>query len=413
MKRLIGFEWKKLLLHRSVLVLLLAFTALNCWKVWDTWRQAAWFADSPGWGNAYWSLYEDYAGPISPEKARDLMALYQPLADSVRDQTFNTAYNADSLTGINAFSDYLMLRRYYVSPFERFTGYASHAAGITGRAKENVALFSGSQNGYEVRKNARIYLLFSGRSIEDFAYTEMYARLTHYGFSLYLSALLSVYGLTLLFAREKESSMDLLLLTAPNGGRRTLTAKLAVGGLFVAGTSLWFSLMDFFCFAAAYGTWEGAFLPVYALLDFSDSPLSLSLWQYTLLSALTRVAGFWLLGALYLLCSCRARGVLFPFLTGTGAVYILLWAADAFAGSTHIWRKALNPASLLHNQPLYGRTEFVNILGQPFLSYEAALLAAFAALATCLLLLPRVTRSNKTYTGKSGKKAFARLKKEG
>lgn len=187
MIRLVGYEFKKIFLHRSIWIVLLLFTILDIWKIHDVWRTESYFSDSPEWKAAYWELYPEYEGQLTQAKEDSLYGIYQPLFDKVKDWTFNRAINPNTITGINEFSDYLFLGRYYIEPWTNFSEYSDYAESVCNIAAENVRLFYNLGNEKEVNKNVQLYLLFKDREIDEFAYTERDERLSTYSFSNYLA----------------------------------------------------------------------------------------------------------------------------------------------------------------------------------------------------------------------------------
>ena len=78
---------------------------------------------------------------------------------------------------------------------EYFYHYRACAYRAAERAKENAAIYGEQGLTYEMRKNALIYHLYSDRSIQAFAYREMYNYYLNYDFSGILVLFLCLYGL--------------------------------------------------------------------------------------------------------------------------------------------------------------------------------------------------------------------------
>lgn len=392
--RLIFYEWKKLWLHRSLIWVLLGLLLFDVWHIRDTWQTSSYFADNPGWATGYWTIYDRFSGDITTDKVQSFLGFYTPYEESVQDMTFNAAIDPDSLTGVNIFSDYLMLQRYYFTPMRRMVTYRSTADSIALQAQKNVASYREKGNTYEMQRNARIYLLFQNRSIDQFFYYEPYARLLDYNFSSYLAALFIVYGLSLLLRRERESEMDIIILVSPRGGRKTLAAKVIVGFTFVLLTVATFALTDWLSFLAVYGSADGSVLPLYALAEFSETPLIIPLWQTVILYLITRFFGFCVFSLCYLFLAQRSKTILFPFLAGTATVLGLLAVAEHTCEWHQVTCKAFNPASLLIPQSLYRTSDFFRLGNYPLLTHELAFLFAVCVCATALLLLFALANKN-------------------
>lgn len=377
--RLFMFEWKKNYSKKFIIAVIFVFSILDVFNIFYHYQSDSYFADSNGWKTAYWKLYDRFSGTITSEKLADLKSLYLPLAQKTADMTFNTAINPDSLTGINDFSDYLMLDSYYVADMQMFCAYAKKAEDTAQRAKENVSLYNSLGNTYQARENVKIYHSFHGRAVTSFAYTESYNRMTSYTFSSWLILLIVLFAVSTSFAQEKETQMDMLLKTAPQGYHATAYAKILAAILFAAIVSLWFSVVDYCGFALVYGVMEAGGLPVYALKDFAFSILRCTLWQYFLLAAVSRALGvvlFTLIGCFFSSCFSTS---LPPFLMGcVVSVCFCLLANNMQTAYSALWR-VLNPAFMLYGKVLYKRTEYVNILGEP-------VAAPLAAVCWCTVL---------------------------
>ncbi len=221
--------------------------------------------------------------------------------------------------------------------------------------------------------------------IPAFAYREMCNYYLNYDFSIVLTLLLCLYGIIGTFVSERETQMDMLLLVSPNGGRKTALAKIIAATLFLLLTSLWFSLLDLIGFAASF--LEGLALPVFAIPNFAEVSVNLSIFQYVLLSAALKCAGAWVIGMLWLLVSMFWKNALLPFVIGFALCIALTVSGAACAYSSFFWTKVLNPYSLLANRVLLGKTEFVNLGGFPVLTWQAAIwFALIAGLAAAAMI---------------------------
>lgn len=395
MTRLIKCEFYKLFCKRSILAVLILFGIINVLKINNEFYSYSYLADgndSHSWNSVYWRLYQHYSGEITAEKISRLLSIYQPLADATADMTANTATgNPDTMTE-NIYSDRNLLEKYYVQPMKYFYSYRAYAFKAAEKAKENVLLYRERGRIYETRKNSVIYRLYSGRRIPAFAYLEMYTYYLNYDFSSILILLLCLYGIVGAFVCEKEAQMDMLLLTNPNGGRRTTFAKIIAVTVFVISAAVWFSVLDYIGFAVSFGTTEGYNLPLYAVGNFSTAAVNCNLWQYSILSAVARAVGVWTISMIFLLISVFWRNALIPFAVCFGTALCLIFTGASQSYFSNIWLKVINPYSLLANRILFGKTEFVNFAGYPIPSFLAAVI--FAALIgltviTAIMLLSK------------------------
>lgn len=377
--RISTYEWKKNFAKASLLWAVFLFSIINLSNIYYGYRCNSYFADNNGWKNAYWKLYDRFLGDITSEKLAELKGLYLPLAQKAADMTFNTAIDPDSMTGINDYSDYLMLDIYYVADMQMFCGYAANVEEISLTAGKNAELYHSLGNAYQARVNVKIYNLFHDRRISSFAYTEGYKRMTEYTFSSWLVLLICLFAVSSIFAGEKEIQMDKLLRSTQKGYHTTLYAKITAALLFAASISIWFSFMDYCGFAYIYGFKGAENLPVYALADFKYSILNITLLQYFFLTSAERILGMGFFTLLCSLLSIMFGTSLFPFLLGCSLSGIACLSAVITQNSCHVYWKICNPVFLLNNKALYAGTEYFNVLGEP--------VAVPAAAFCCCLLL--------------------------
>lgn len=386
MRRLIKFECRKAFFRWPVAVLCVLLSIINILKVDNVYHENSYLAENKSWDIAYWELYGKYSGEMTLDKVHSLLDIYHPLEEQTADMTATSAFGVEGTITGNIWSDKNLLDRYYVSPMQYCYTYQNLAMRVCFKARENVELFTYLGNNYEVAKNERIATLFTGRQINNFHYTEGWLYYTYYDFSTMLVLLLCFYGIAQVFTREKESRMDKLLPTSRNGRQLTTLAKVFASTLFIVGISLWFSVLDFVSFSIIFGMSDGIFLPIYAIENLSYTSIDLSIWQYAIVTALSRTLGVWVLSMAVLLISVFCQYALIPIVAGVTMFLCLVLAQIQWGYSSHAWLKIFNPYSLMDSRLLYGKTEFVNFFGIPLLTWEAALLA-MAVVGMCLVLM--------------------------
>ena len=382
MIRLIRYELIKQFCKRSVLALFIIFSLANLFKIYGEYKSYSYLADGSGersWHTVHWQLYKEYKGGITPEKIDHLLKVYKPLVEATSDMTTNTATdNPNTMTG-NLYSDRNLLEKYFVKPMQYFYEYSSQSQKVADKARRNATLYAERGAIYQQRENGAIYNLYASRTIPAFTYREMCNYYLNYDFSIVLTLILCLYGIIGTFVNEKETQMDMLLLVSPNGTRKTVLAKILAATIFLFLVTLWFSLVDLFGFTASFQTLEGLTLPVYAIPTFARASVNISVLQYALLSAALKCAGIWVIGMLWLLVSMFWKNALLPFIINFALCMVLIMGGAACAYSNFLWRKVLNPYSLLTNRILLGKTEFVNLGGFPILTWQAAGWFAFIA----------------------------------
>lgn len=372
MLRLIYFEWRKTYIRPSLVFITLIFSLINIFNIVYQYQRTSYFADSTGWCSAYWSLYPYYSGLITSEKANALMDLYRPLAEQAASMTFNTAHDENSLTGINQYSDYLFLKRFYITPMQRFVEYSNFSDTVSARALENIACYSKSGNHYEEKKNLIIYNHFYNRSLSNYFYTEPFDYLTRYTFSSYLVLLVCLLGSCKLFSQEYENDMLCLIRSTQNGNIKTINAKLIASCLFCAAISLSFYLIDFFTFCLTYGSFDGLSNPLYSLTQFMKTPFCGSIHQYLIFQAFSKIIALIPFSIGFCLLSSYFKNTFYPFLFGATISGLSLIISEFFQYTAMGWFKVINPSSLLRFKDVHATTEFINICGTPFLVGDAA-----------------------------------------
>lgn len=396
MVKLLLFECRKHFLKKSIVLAILLFSILNIAKIYSVYDQTSLLSKSkePVWNDLYWDMYEDFGGTITKEKIEQLMSIYGPLDKQTADKTASTATdNPNTYTG-NVYNDTFFFRWNFVNPMKYAYMYKGYANDVVITAKENVAFFESLGNQYEYRKNAAIVDRYTGRDISDFSYTEMYKSYIHYDFSAFLVILICMYVLINVFVSEKETEMDVLLLTTKAGGTKTVVAKIITSAIFVCVVCSWFWLLDFAAFATIYGSLEATFSPLYAIENFANSSISISLGTYAVLSNLVKTAGILVLSLVFLLISTLFKNALFPFIMSLFATFGFIYMQEMYMGSGRILLKVLNPFVLVVNRELFRKTEFVNLFGYPVISYVPALLFAFAWGTICILGMMILVRKN-------------------
>jgi len=400
MVRLIRFEYRKHFVKPSILIALFVLSLISIVKIYGVYSENSLFArgmsakESAQMKQLYWDFYKDFGGEITSAKIDRLMEIYRPLEAQTADHTASTAKdNPDTYTG-NVYHDYNLFRRCFVEPMEHDYMYRSYAGQVASAARENMSFYQSVGNIYDYRKNAAIAESFTGRQIPYFDFTEMYQYYLHYDFSSFLAFLLCLYGLVGVFVSEKESEMDTLLMTTKHGGNKTIAAKLLSSALFVTGVCTWFWLLDFLTFSAIFGSFVGASAPLYAVKNFADTPLDLTLGQYALLSGIVKTAGMLVLGLGILLLSSLFRNALLPFtLSLAGAFGLIAWQG-IYMGSEHIGVKIQNPFILMVNRELFRKTEFVNLFQFPVPGYLMAFIAAALWGAAFIMILFLTNKKN-------------------
>jgi hypothetical protein len=402
MVTLIYYEWKKHFLKKSVLIALIVFSLINTVKIFSVYQEASPLAGEPVWEEAYWRIYDEFSGDMTAEKIQNLLAIFRPLEQKIADRTASDAMDIPGTYTGNVYSDYHLLNWYYIQPMEYAYTYRGAAARIADAAHENIAFYQEYGNTYETRKNAAIARIFEGRYIPGFYYTETYQHLVQYDFSVLLVLLLCIFGIAAVFSAEKETEMELILLTSRHGGYKTAFAKMIASVLFASAVCVWFWALDFVAFSMAFSSFEGAAAPLYTLLDFTGASINVSLGIYALLSGLCKTMGIFALCMCFLLIASLFKNALLPFIVSIVVCVGFIFGEESLLGSSHVLLKTLNPFILIMNRELFRKTEFVNIAGYPVPGYVISLAVAALWILLFGALVMQFYRKN-TAAGNAGR----------
>ncbi|MGE7997840.1 ABC transporter permease [Lysinibacillus sp. NPDC093190] len=394
------FECRKQFFKKSIIVAILLFSVLNIVKIHSIYDTSSLLSKStdPTWKYLYWEMYEDFRGTITNEKIEKLMSIYQPLNEQTADMTASTAMdNPNTYTG-NLYNDTYFFQWNFVNPMEYAYMYRNYANNVVTTAKKNKDFFESIENEYEYRKNAAIVEMYKGRIIPSFSYVEMYKNLIHYDFSTILVILICIYALVNVFIFEKETEMDLLLLTTKAGGSKTVLAKIMASVIFVCFVSSWFWLIDFAAFAIIFESLEGTFSPIYSIENFVNSSIDVNLGEFVILSNLLKTVGILVLALVVLFVTTLFKNTLAPFIISLILTFGSIYIQEMNMGSSRILLKVLNPYTLIVNRELFRNTEFVNLFGYPVISYILALIFSFTWVGFCLFGILLIIKKNIVYS---------------
>lgn len=400
MVSLLLFELRKHFMKKPLIIAIVCFSLLNVAKISSEYHEKSLLSPETNlkWHDLYWGdFYEQFSGVMTDQKIETLMSIYQPLEKKTADKTASTdSDNPNTYTG-NLYNDHLFFKWNFVDPMEYSYLYKQYANDVVHKANENLTFFEAMGNDYEYEKNRIILDRFQGRSIDSFSYTEMFQYYIHYDFSAFLVILICLYALMSVFIIEKETDMDILLVTTQAGGQATTFVKILSTTLFVCAVSFWFGCIDFISFAHFFGSLEAISLPIYAIENFANTSLNLSLGEYALLSLIVKTIGFLVVSYFCLFISLFFRNALLPFIICLFFMLGFIYFQEAFMGSERIILKVVNPFNLLIHRELFRGTEFVNIFGFPVLSYTAAIFLAFVYGGISLMAIFLFQNKNTVY----------------
>lgn len=394
MIRQIYFEFKKNFMKPSIVAVILLFLFFDAFFIGSLYQEKSIICQLPINKKVYESFSEKYYGTITNEKVKELLSIYRPIKSEADSGIASTKYNPKSFT-YNVYNDALFLRVYFVDPMEYAYKYKQNTEKIVKNAKDNMKFYYDHGNKYAYRQNALIAKLFSNRKVAELSYVEMYQYYLQHDVSIFFVLLICIYALVNVFVMEKETEMNLLLMTTEKGNQRTIGVKIASSVMFMIGISFIFWIADFLFFSIFFGGFSGAGSPIYAVEYFENSPLKMSLLQYRFLSMGLKTIGILVFGLLVLFLSCVCKRALIPFV---GSVFIIGGCLYVYAKEITFLPDVLslwNPICLLVNRRLFYNTEFINLGGMPVLKWCIAL--GTAILLGLLLAILIIKKSESTH----------------
>ena len=395
--RLVGYECRKAFLNPWMLVFLAVLLVANGWKIQDEYTQKVdrW----EEYQDVYEEFYGRYVGTITAEKVSDLMTIYGPLQEKAETTTLSTVYDPEAYT-YSEQQDYLFFGTLFYTEMRYDYLYVNEAQRIVIQALELAELYGCVRNSFEVSKNQRIAVDFSGRSIPAFSDTRGYEVLLNYDYSAMLVLLLSIFGLSGIFVTEQESEMYMLLRTTRNGSGATVAAKLTAAVLFVVLVSSLFFLQDFLSVYIAGGRNQALSSPVYALRYFETTPLDMTIGQYFLWAGAVKTLGILACGCVILLVSSLCKQVLTVFFASfgllLGGVVLQEFCRTQYA------LKWFNPLELVVVRDIVTEDVFVNVFGFAVPLYVFVIAGVVLTMG---LLVAGILYCNRSYHRRGGRRA--------
>jgi hypothetical protein len=196
------------------------------------------------------------------------------------------------------------------------------------------------------------------------------------------------------FTAEKETDMDLILITSRAGSYQTIFAKIISSILFAVFVSVWFCILDYVAFYFIYPITGDITAPLYVLQDFAGTPLNISLGTYIFVTSLFKTIGIISVCMCYLFIANMFKNALLPFICSFMVSIGFLICLEIYSNSSHTFLKTCNPFTLIANWELFRKIEFVNVFGLPITSFIFALVMCGLWIVVFGFLLLLTSRKN-------------------
>ncbi len=382
---LILCEFRKNFQRRSLLLVILALSIINAVKIGTDYKLNAYYGspsrETQNEKHAYETLYsKQYKGEITDEKIAEIMDYINSHYTDAVQLNYDKAEDFDKYISGTWFGDY---HAYYFKlylPYKYFYGYKGYSDKIVAKAVDNIAFYKGYGNDYEVIRNYKIAYRYSDREITEFYDTEGAEVYLNYDFSSLLVLLILVYALTPVFLGERQNGMHPIIAISRYGTERTAMAKILSSIVFSAAVTIWFAALTLFQHAMIYST-DGMNLPLYAIRQFQQTPLSMEIWQFILLDFAMRCLGVIFFTGVILLISALCKSWLTAFGAEIGFIGILVVIYDFFPRGNFI-----NPVSLLTCRELFTEFNTLKLFNAAVEEYVVTIASATVVTATVIFM---------------------------
>ncbi|MCD8119632.1 MAG: hypothetical protein LUE29_09165 [Lachnospiraceae bacterium] len=401
--RLVGFELRKSILSRWVVVFLVVLLAVNAWKITSTYNSSVkkW-QEYEKYEAVYEKTYATYSGGITTEKIDDFMEIFSPLQIKSDNMTLSYAYS-ESAWIYSETVDFEFFNDIFYEQLSYDYLYVNTAAEIVENAEELISFYEEAGNFFEAAKNKAIQSDFSGRVISDFYDMRGTSLLINYDYSSFLVLLLTIFGLCGVFVKERESRMYELLRTSRYGGGATTAAKFGASFLYILGVNFLFWTEDFLLFFTLSDSFDTLSQPCYAIQYLELTPLSMTVLEYFLWAAFLKTLGFLCCACIMLLVSSLVSSALSSFVAGGAILIGLSLLQEVPADSVAL--KWFDPFWLIITRELVARDTFVNVFGQAVHTY--VFIIAGVMLTMAVLFLGILVRNSGRKDKLAGKSRFS------
>jgi len=363
-------EIRKIIKRPSVFAIMAALLCLNIYYI-KVYRAEDPSKSFPG----YWEVTELLQGELTDEKIAFVMQTMDHLKESSVDEYSSEYYSGFALVDYGYFQAHRQ-------EMERIYFYNSTINEIKASAEQNIVFYRSIDNQYMVRVSEKTIEVYGTRVITEYYDLSGQMNYLSYDFSSLLVIVMAILIASPLFSSERESQTDQIVLSSFNGRHRTALAKKHAVFIIVVLIALVFYATDLLCFDAfthLYG-WNA---PIYQIEQFQLTPLTISVWQYALLSIFLKLIGIILICQLIALFSSLSHSTVFVFMI---SVSILAFCIATYG---HATLDLVNPVTFLCNRDFLVIPSFTDFFGYPVFTFYFVLLSGIVGgLITYLLIHP-------------------------
>lgn len=257
----------------------------------------------------------------------------------------------------------------------------------TKKLYENIQYFNEKEQKEQVAINKRLYRTYQSRILTMYNNQIGWENLLAYQSSVVLLFMIIFLALPLIWNKEKEDEMLVLLLTTIKGKKTVYISKLLFALSFICFTVFAFSICEAMTFGVLYGI-EGAELPVYGISEYAFSTLNitnLGLWLYMMM---TKALVFSILGICILFLSEKlSNPIMTTFISGIFLLSILIISEAGFING--------NPIGLIYYAQTVNSRNIIYLFQRTFTLCDLYLIVDVIVLFILIMFYHKMNRRKK------------------
>lgn len=287
-------------------VFILAFVAVllifNCINIFKTYAPRPGAPDDKNILRGVVGIYGLLEGELTQEKYDNFYNKYEEAAKAVDEGNLNSTPDFDKYFSGYAFADYYTYTD-TANELERQLSYNASMNELIEETAKNAEMFK-DVNEYNYKQNMLIIEKYGERYINSFYYTPPIINLFTYSFSSVLILLCLMFLIVPMFSGERENDMLSILKSTRRGylRRGICLEKIGTLAFYVFILVVLFGLSDIICLKLSLH-FSGMLQPLYVIEEFQNTPVTISIISFWLVTLLLKWLGFVCIGLVLLLIS--------------------------------------------------------------------------------------------------------------
>lgn len=334
----------------------------------------------------YKEYYQQYEGPVTPEKVRLAEDGNRQIAEYKEEYT--EQHNGSSVD----FGPKTAIYRENVvfsEILEADQKVKNHNAQINTLEQRLKTMESKGQHDFEYKKTKLHYSMVKKIKAPGIYFTWGWRETSEFINTLgtLIMGAMILLGVSTVFSNEYSTNMDALILSSKNGKSRVITAKLLASGIFIVIVALFFTLLNLLIQFKTMG-FPGGNSTLQGLFRYENSPYGWTLVQYIPRQIAVHLFGSLAFGFIALLVSSLCKSGLASFFI-SGCIFGLPLFFNSILVIKTGWIAKINEFSyaiLMRGQPLFSEFKAFNIFGHPVL-YLNLMLVLFTLLSIAVIYL--------------------------